>query len=66
MREYYELSSRKAAEQLKRIDEDRADYVRDAMGKDVTDVMGYDCVINTTHVSYEDAARLIVGRLDLD
>jgi cytidylate kinase len=63
MRKYFELSEREAAEQLKRTDEDREDYVRDAVGKDVAHVLGYDCVINTTYVSYDDAARLIVGLL---
>jgi cytidylate kinase len=63
MREYYGLNEKEAAGQLKRTDEDRKDYVRDAVGKDVADVLGYDCVINTTHVSYDDAARIIVGFL---
>lgn len=63
MREYFELSEREAAEELKRTDADREDYVRDAVGKDVSDVLGYDCVVNTTYLSYEEAARMIAGAI---
>jgi cytidylate kinase len=63
MKEFYGLTDKDAAEQLKRTDEDRKDYVRDALGKDVDNVLAYDCVINTTHVSYDDAARMIVGHI---
>jgi cytidylate kinase len=63
MKDYYDLSEREVAERLKRTDENRKDYVRDALGKDVTDVLAYDCVINTTWVSYDEAARMVVGHL---
>jgi cytidylate kinase len=63
LREYYELSQKQAAEKLKQIDEDRAEYVRDAMGKDVANVLGYDVVINTTHIGYDAAARLIAAQI---
>jgi cytidylate kinase len=63
MREYYGLTEKETAGQLKRLDEDRRDYVHDALGKDLTDVLGYDCVFNTTYLSCEDAARMIVKHL---
>jgi cytidylate kinase len=63
MRTYYELSEKEASRQLERTDEDREEYVRDAFDKDIADVLAYDCVINTSHISYEDAARMIVAHL---
>lgn len=63
MREYYKLNEKEAAQQLKRIDEDRGDYVRDALGKDVGDTLGYDCVINTTNLSYDEVARMLVEHI---
>jgi len=63
MKDYYGLDEKEVAGHLKRTDGNRKDYVRDALGKDVADMLAYDCVINTTWVSYEDAARLIAGHL---
>jgi cytidylate kinase len=65
MATYYELNEKEVAARLKRTDEGRQDYVRDALGMDVADVLGYDCVINTTRMSFEDAARMIAGHIQL-
>lgn len=63
MREFYDLNEKEAAKRLKRTDEDRENYVRDAVGQDITDVLAYDIVINTTHLSFDDAARMITAHL---
>jgi hypothetical protein len=63
MAEYYKLSEKDAAARLKRTDEDRKNYVDDALGSDVADVLGYDCLLNTTHLSRDDAARMVVGHI---
>jgi cytidylate kinase len=63
MKDYYKLSDKEASAQLKRTDEDRYNYVRDALGKDVADLLGYDCVINTTFVSFDDAARMVARHI---
>ena len=63
MKEYYHLDDKDVAEQLKRTDENRKNYVRDAFGMDVADVHAYDFVINTTNVTCDEAARMIAGYL---
>lgn len=61
--EYFDLSDKEAAERLKSADESRKNYVRDVFGKDVDDLLFYDCVINTTWISYDAAARIIAAPL---
>jgi len=63
LQEYYGLSEKQAAERMKTIDQDRRKYVSDAFGKDVSDIVSYDCVINTTWLSCEAAAQLIASHL---
>jgi len=63
MKDICKLNEKEVAEKLKRMDENRKDYVRDALGMDVENVLAYDCVINTTYVTCEEAARMIVGHL---
>jgi cytidylate kinase len=62
-REYYGVGEKEAEELMKKIDSDRTDYVRAAFDKDVADPLNYDCVINTTGMSCEDAARMIAAHL---
>lgn len=63
MKDYYQLSEKESASQLKRTDEDRRDYIYDALGADVSDVLGYDCVLNTTRLTCDDAARMVAGHI---
>jgi cytidylate kinase len=63
LREYHKVDEKEAAALLKRTDEDRREYVRDATGGDTTDVLGFDCVLNTTRLSCEDAARMIANHI---
>jgi cytidylate kinase len=63
LQEYCGLSEKKAAERMRSTDEDRREYVHDVFGKDVGDIASYDCIVNTTWLSYEAAAGLIAAHL---
>lgn len=55
----HDLDERSAAGLLKELDAGRRAYVRGAYDHDITDPLAYDCVINTTAVSFDDAAAMI-------
>ena len=63
LKEARKLDDRAAEELLRKLDKDRAEYVRGNFGADVADVLAYDCVINTTWMSYDAAAELIAARV---
>jgi cytidylate kinase len=63
IQENYTLSEREAEELMQKVDSDRRDYVRIAYGKDVSDPLNYDCVINTTGMSCDDTAWMIAAYL---
>ncbi|MGD8414557.1 MAG: cytidylate kinase-like family protein [Candidatus Latescibacterota bacterium] len=61
--DHRKVDEKEAASLLKRTDEDRREYIRDATGGDATDVLSYDCVLNTTRLSCEDAAEMIAHHI---
>jgi cytidylate kinase len=63
IREYYKVGEREAEELMKKVDLDREEYVRAAFDKNVSDPLNYDCVVNTTGMSCDDAARMIAAHL---
>lgn len=63
IQELYKVGEKEAAEMMKDTDSGRKDYVRLAFAKDVTDPLNYHCVINTTSVSCDDAAKMVARYL---
>ncbi len=61
----HRLDDRRAEEHLRRVDKDRAAYVREHFGTDIEDVLTYDCVLNTARMSHDEAARMIAHRFRL-
>jgi cytidylate kinase len=59
LKEYYKFTTAKAKEFLKKEDGGRRDYLKKYFGKNIDDALLYDLIINTDHVDYEKAARLI-------
>lgn len=59
IREYYGLSPKAAVKMLQEEDRGRRRYVRKYFGKDIDDPLLYHLVINTDHISYDLAARII-------
>ncbi|MCB9799622.1 MAG: cytidylate kinase-like family protein [Candidatus Omnitrophica bacterium] len=57
--EYYQLTANEAAEKIKKDDQGRRDYLKQNFAKNVDDPYLYDLVINTDHISYEGAAKMI-------
>lgn len=57
--EYYGLSSSEAAQKVENEDLGRRDYVKQNFGKNIDDLYLYDLIINTDHISYDRAARMI-------
>lgn len=56
-------SERAAKELVEQTDADRKEYMREYFDENIDDVLSYDCVINTTWISYDDAARMIADRI---
>jgi cytidylate kinase len=57
--ERHGLAEREAAELARRVDADRAHYVRDFHGRDVTDPLLYDLQINTGTIEMRDVVALV-------
>lgn len=59
LQDYYHLKRDEAADFLKKEDEGRKRYLKQNFDKDINDPLLYDIVINTDHISYDDAAQMI-------
>jgi cytidylate kinase len=61
-------SPREAALEVDRMDRDRTEWVRRALGRSIDDPLGYDLVLNTHEVPLDEAAALItqaaLGKLE--
>jgi cytidylate kinase len=55
------VDEKEAAARCDRLDSERAGYVRHYHGVDIRDPLLYDVVLNTSRMSLEDAAGVIVG-----
>jgi cytidylate kinase len=53
-----------AQEDAQKTDRDRAEFVRKNFGRDVTDPLYYDLVLNTGEISMEDAAEIVLKALE--
>ena len=63
MQDLHKGSERAAKELVRHTDDDRKEYVREHFQEDIDDDLFYDCVINTTWLSYDEAAEMIVNRV---
>jgi cytidylate kinase len=63
LKQYYGLDQEQATERMRKTDEARMQYVRQNFDQDDSDSLLYDCVINTTHLTYDEAAQLIAGHV---
>ena len=63
MQDLHKGSERAAKELVRHTDDDRKEYVREHFQEDIDDDLFYDCVINTTWLSYDEAAEMIVNRI---
>jgi cytidylate kinase len=61
--EYYHLTRREADIYVTRNDRGRRQFLKDHLNADIDDAHQYDMVLNTDHISYEDAADLIVNQV---
>lgn len=61
--DYYGISLKEAAKRLEVEDQGRRDYARQNFNADLEDPVQYDLVINTDHVLFGDAARLIADEV---
>lgn len=61
--DYYQLSREEAKKMVEREDKGRKDYIKKHFEKDIDDPLFYDLVINTDHVSYDDAAQIICNQV---
>jgi cytidylate kinase len=59
LQEYYGLSRRNAIKHMKEENEGRAKYIKKVFGKNIEDPLLYDLVINSDHISDEEAADII-------
>jgi hypothetical protein len=59
LQQRYHWDADRAAEQARRLDEERTNYVRRYYNRDIRDGLLYDLQINTQHMAIEDAARAI-------
>ena len=57
------LDGRAALEQIAALDAGRRAYVKRHFSADVTNATDYDLLINTTHQSLDDLARMLAARL---
>jgi cytidylate kinase len=63
IRDEHGLDERGAAGLVKELDAGRRDFVRNAYARDITDPLAYDCLINTTGVSFDSAAVMIAAHV---
>ena len=61
--DYYHLSREEAKKLVEREDKGRRDYIKKHFDKNIDDPLLYHLVINTDHVSYEDAAQMICNQV---
>lgn len=61
--DHLKLTREEAEAYIDREDRNRATYVKDYFGVEIGDVHCYDLTINTDHVSYDDAAGLILNQV---
>lgn len=61
--EFYKVKHAEAVERVKAADEARKHYIRQNFDKNIEDPHLYDLVLNTDHISYADAARLIADQV---
>lgn len=61
--DYYGISLKEAAKRLEVEDQARCDYARQNFNANLEDPVLYDLVINTDHVLFGDAARLIADQV---
>jgi cytidylate kinase len=61
VQEFYKLARAEAVEFVKKEDRVRGHYVKEYFNCDVEDPLLYHLVVNTSRVSYSEAARLIGG-----
>ena len=59
-----EQEGRRAADLLKEMDSGRGAYVRNAFDRDVSDPLAYDCIFNTSEMSFDDVARLMSSHVE--
>jgi len=59
MMEKFHLSEKQAIHVIKKRDQGRENYLKKYFGKDIDDPLLYDLVINTDHISCENAAQFI-------
>jgi len=59
LQEYYDLSRRSAIKYMKEENEGRAKYIKKVFGKNIEDPLLYDLIINTDHISDDDAAEMV-------
>ena len=58
--EWQNVDEREAKERCQRVDADRAGYVRRFYGVDIRDPALYDCVLNTSRLTLDDAVAVAV------
>ena len=63
LRELEKLEGRSAAELLKEMDAGRTNYIRNAFDSDVSDPLAYDCLFNTTEMSFDEVARMLAAHV---
>lgn len=63
IQEYYKLSPKAAVKMLQEEDRGRRRYVKKYFGKDIDDPLLYHVVINTDHIPYDLAARIIADAI---
>jgi hypothetical protein len=59
--EYYQVKPAKAAQMVHDLDEARRRYVRQYFSTDIDDPLQYHLTINTAHMGFEKAARIIAN-----
>jgi cytidylate kinase len=59
VREYFQLGAEHARRMIRNEDQGRRDYVKQNFGRNIEDPLLYDLLINTDHISFQDAARMI-------
>lgn len=59
MMERFRLTEKQASSLIKKKDQGRKHYLKKYFDKDIDDPLLYDLVVNTDHVSYDEAARII-------
>jgi len=57
--DYYGLTHKEAEKQLREDDKGRKEYLKQNFNKDIDDPLLYDLTLNTDHISYQSAAKII-------